>query len=41
VVPGGHGVWVDQPARCGTLLAAFLDEQDAAQRSPDRRRWSE
>jgi pimeloyl-ACP methyl ester carboxylesterase len=25
VVPGGHGVWVDQPARCGALLTAFLD----------------
>jgi pimeloyl-ACP methyl ester carboxylesterase len=26
VVRGGHGVWVDQPARCGELLTAFLDE---------------
>jgi pimeloyl-ACP methyl ester carboxylesterase len=26
VVPGGHGIWVDAPARCGELLTAFLDE---------------
>jgi pimeloyl-ACP methyl ester carboxylesterase len=26
VVPGGHGVWVEQPARCGELLTAFLAE---------------
>jgi pimeloyl-ACP methyl ester carboxylesterase len=26
VLPGGHGIWVDQPSRCGALLTGFLDE---------------
>jgi pimeloyl-ACP methyl ester carboxylesterase len=28
VVPGGHGVWVEQPARCGVLLTRFLEEAE-------------
>ena len=24
VLPGGHGIWFDQPARCGSLLPEFL-----------------
>jgi pimeloyl-ACP methyl ester carboxylesterase len=26
VVPGGHGLWFDQPARCGELITGFLAE---------------
>ncbi len=28
VLPGGHGLWFDQPQRCGELVTAFLREVD-------------
>jgi pimeloyl-ACP methyl ester carboxylesterase len=32
VLPGGHGLWFDQPERCGQLLTDFLHtaEQERA-----------
>jgi pimeloyl-ACP methyl ester carboxylesterase len=26
VLPGGHGLWFDEPERCGEVIAAFLSE---------------
>jgi pimeloyl-ACP methyl ester carboxylesterase len=26
VLPGGHGLWFEQPERCGALVTGFLDE---------------
>jgi pimeloyl-ACP methyl ester carboxylesterase len=31
VLPGGHGIWVDQPERCGRLLAEFLERIEQRQ----------
>lgn len=28
VLPGGHGIWLDEPARCGDLLVEFLHHAD-------------
>jgi pimeloyl-ACP methyl ester carboxylesterase len=28
VLPGGHGLWFDQPARCGEVITGFLAELD-------------
>ncbi len=28
VLPGGHGLWFEQPERCGRLLSAFLNEAE-------------
>ena len=33
VVPGGHGLWVDQPARVASLAAPFLHDHTAASNS--------
>lgn len=26
ILPGGHGIWLEHPARCGHLLTRFLAE---------------
>jgi pimeloyl-ACP methyl ester carboxylesterase len=31
VLPGGHGIWVDQPERCGRLLTEFLERIEQRQ----------
>jgi pimeloyl-ACP methyl ester carboxylesterase len=28
VLPGGHGLWFEQPGRCGELLGSFLQDVD-------------
>jgi pimeloyl-ACP methyl ester carboxylesterase len=29
VLPGGHGLWFDEPERCGEVITAFLSEIDS------------
>jgi hypothetical protein len=30
VLPGGHGLWFEQPARCGEAITGFLAEVEGA-----------
>jgi pimeloyl-ACP methyl ester carboxylesterase len=35
VVPGGHGIWLDEPERCGAILTDFLAAHGPASRAAD------